>query len=118
MRAYYRTRRDAVRDALRSSMPAGVTATAPDGGFSLWVQMPTACSSIQVYLRALEQGVTISLGQAHDIDGRDLNCFRLCDGWASPGEIRWGVDILGCIAREAITRKPVQAAATGAGGPV
>ncbi len=118
MRAHYRQRRDAARDALRSSMPDGVTFTVPDGGFSLWVQLPSGSSAIQVYLRALEQGVTIYPGPAHDIDGRYLNCFRLCYGWPSPDEIRRGVEILGRIVRETLKRGPVDATATGAGVPL
>lgn len=118
MRAYYRQRRDAVRDALRSAMPAGVTFTVPDGGFSLWVQLPSGCSSIQVYLRALEHGVTIYPGPAHDIDGRYLNCFRLCYGWPTPDEIRRGVDILARIVRDTLKRGPAETTATGIGAPV
>ena len=88
IRAAYKLRRDAAMAALEQHMPKGVSWTRPEGGFQLWVTMPPAISSIQLFLQAVEAGVAIVPGPAHDVDGRFLNCFRLGYGYCSPEEIR------------------------------
>jgi DNA-binding transcriptional MocR family regulator len=118
MRPYYRERREAILAALEAGMPEGVTFTRPEGGFHLWVQMPPGYSSIQVYLAAIERGVCIHPGPAHDIDGRYLNCFRLGFAWPDPAQIRKGVGILGGIVRGMMKSGPVEPSATGIGLPV
>lgn len=87
MRDYYRARRDAVLKAL-AAMPEGVTWTKPEGGFQMWVTMPRGLSSIQLYLLALERGVAISPGPAHDIDGRFVNSFRIGYGHLAPEKLK------------------------------
>jgi DNA-binding transcriptional MocR family regulator len=91
MRAYYRPRRDAAVAALREFMPEGVSWTRPQGGFQLWVTLPRGMSSIQLFLRGIDQGVAINPGPLHDIDGRFANAFRLGYAHATPDEIRRGV---------------------------
>lgn len=118
MRAHYRERRDAMCAALEKHLPSGAGFTRPDGGFQLWVRMPDGYSSIQLYLRALEQGVAICPGPTHDIDGRYLGCFRLGYGWASPQEIRKGIEILGRLMRGMLKEGPGEASVTGIGLPV
>ncbi len=87
VRTAYRAGRDAAFGALAKYMPEGVSWTRPEGGFQLWVTMPPAISSIQLFLHAVEQGVSIVPGPAHDVDGRFLNCFRLGYGYCSPEEL-------------------------------
>jgi 2-aminoadipate transaminase len=115
MRAYYRERRDAALSALKEHMPEGVTWTRPQGGFQLWVTMPRGLSSIQLFLAAIEQGVSINPGPAHDIDGRFVNCFRLGYGHVSPAEIRTGIQRLGVIIRRLSTRSSAHESAVGLG---
>ncbi len=91
IRANYKLRRDAAVAALEQLMPKGVSWTRPEGGFQLWVTMPPAISSIQLFLQAVEAGVAIVPGPAHDVDGRFLNCFRLGYGYCSPEEIRTAI---------------------------
>jgi DNA-binding transcriptional MocR family regulator len=88
IRAIYRERRDVALAALKEQMPTGVTWTRPQGGFQLWVTLPRQVSSVQLFLDAVEHGVSINPGPVSDIDGRYLNCFRLGYGHATPGEIR------------------------------
>ena len=118
MRPYYRERREAMVEALEGCLPREVAFTRPEGGFHLWVQMPPGYSSIQVYLAALERGVCIYPGPAHDIDGRYVNCFRLSFGWPDPGRIRQGVGVVGGIVRGMLKNGPVEPSVTGIGLPV
>jgi DNA-binding transcriptional MocR family regulator len=118
MRPYYRERRDALVGALERLMPEGVTFTRPEGGFQLWVQMPPGFSSIQVYLQAIERGVCIYPGPAHDIDGRYGHCFRLGYGCVAPDAIRRAVETLAGIVKGMLKNGPAEPSVTGVGLPV
>ena len=106
MRSYYRSRRDAALAALSECMPKGVSWTHPQGGFQHWVTMPQQASSIQLFLQAIERGVAIVPGPAHDVDGGCVNSFRLGYGNASPEEIRIGVGRLAEIIGGMLARRP------------
>jgi GntR family transcriptional regulator/MocR family aminotransferase len=118
IRAHYRERCEVICQALERHMPEGVVFTRPEGGFHLWVQMPVGFSSVQVYLQALERGVAIYPGSAHDIDGQYLHCFRLSYGCASPEEIQRGVEVVAQVVRDTLKRGPAEPAATGVGLPM
>jgi DNA-binding transcriptional MocR family regulator len=115
VRAAYRAGRDAAIGAMEKHMPKGVSWTRPEGGFQLWVTMPPAISSIQLFLQAAEQGVSIVPGPAHDVDGRFLNCFRLGYGYCAPEEIRKGVARLARIVERLAARTAEQGPASGLG---
>lgn len=115
MRAYYRARRDAALAALEAHMPEGVTWTRPQGGFQLWVTLPAGLSSIRLFLQAIERGVAIAPGPAHDVDGRHLNSFRLGYGHAGPEEIRSAVRKLAHAVEDLVARGPEGAPAAGLG---
>jgi GntR family transcriptional regulator/MocR family aminotransferase len=100
VRTHYRVRREAVLRALETCMPEGVTWTRPEGGFQLWVTLPEGLSSIQLYAMALDVGVAVSPGPAHDIDGRFVNCFRLGYGHLPPDRIRTAVERLAGTVRQ------------------
>lgn len=100
VRGIYRERADAAVEALERALPSGVSFTRPEGGFHLWVTLPAGASAIQLYLRALERGVAVSPGPAHDIDGRFTNCFRVSTSHASPAELRDAIGRLAAIIRQ------------------
>jgi DNA-binding transcriptional MocR family regulator len=97
MHALYKLRRDAALAALEKNMAKTVSWTSPEGGFQLWVTMPPATSSIQLFLQGIEHDVAIVPGPAYDVDGRYLNSFRLGYGACTPEEIRTGVGRLARI---------------------
>jgi len=74
--------------------------------------MPPAISSIQLFLQAVEAGVAIVPGPAHDVDGRFLNCFRLGYGYCSPEEIRTAIARLARII-EGLAARGAQAGSPG-----
>jgi 2-aminoadipate transaminase len=115
VRAAYRVGRDAAVGALEKYMAKSVAWMRPQGGFQLWVTMPPAISSIQLFLAAAEQGVSIVPGPAHDVDGRFLNCFRLGYGYCPPEEIRTGIARLGQIIQRLGARGAEQGPASGLG---
>ena len=93
-REHYRIRRDVVLDSLKKCMPAGVTWTCPQGGFHLWVELPSGYSSIALYLLAIERGVVIAPGPQMDIDHRFISAFRLGYGSVEPDKLRESIELL------------------------
>jgi DNA-binding transcriptional MocR family regulator len=115
VRAAYRIGRDAAVGALEKYMPRGVSWTRPEGGFQLWVTMPPAISSIRLFLHAVEQGVSIVPGPAHDVDGRFLNCFRLGYGYCSHQELGTAIGRLAQIIERLAARGAEQGPPGGLG---
>jgi DNA-binding transcriptional MocR family regulator len=56
-RAVYRSRRDAMLEALDREMPEGVTWTAPNGGFFLWLTLPEGFDTDAMLPEATDRGV-------------------------------------------------------------
>ncbi len=48
--------------AVGEHFPAGTRVTAPDGGFLVWVELPSGSEALPLYQRALQAGVTFAPG--------------------------------------------------------
>src|SRR5205085_1179513 len=99
MRRRYRERRDAAVAALESRLPPACSFTRPQGGFQLWVTLPPGVSSLETFLRAVQAGVAVGPGPAHDVDGRYAGALRLGYGREDPPRIREGIRRLGDVVR-------------------
>ena len=99
MRRRYRERRDAAVAALESRLPPACSFTRPQGGFQLWVTLPPGVSSLETFLRAVQAGVAVGPGPAHDVDGRYAGALRLGYGREDPPRIREGVRRLSEVVR-------------------
>jgi DNA-binding transcriptional MocR family regulator len=64
-------------DAIVRYFPAGTCMTRPLGGFILWVEMPAGTDAIQLYHRAIEQGISIVPGPLFSLSGKYGNHIRL-----------------------------------------
>src|SRR5262249_33027233 len=64
LRTLYRTRRDLMLSALERAMPPGVAWTRPEGGYFLWVTLPSQVRAQEVTRIALEAGVSLAAGDA------------------------------------------------------
>lgn len=103
---HYRMRRDAVLAALNNYMPEEITWTEPKGGFHMWLELPERYSSIVLFLKAIEQGVSILPGPRMDIDHRYVNCIRLSFGSLDVGDIKEGVELLAAAVRDLLEAPP------------
>ena len=90
-RIYYKKLRDITLSALSTYMPKEITWTKPEGGFQLQVQLPEGFSSIELYMRSLENGAAFLPGPLQDQHNGYLNTFRLCYGSMSANEIDEGI---------------------------
>lgn len=87
----YSQRRDAMLDALTTSMPAGVSWTKPRGGFFVWLKLPEGIDSKVMLPRALAAGVAYVPGIGFYSNGEGGGQLRLSYCFPEPERIREGV---------------------------
>lgn len=87
----YAERRDAMLEALEEHFPQEAEWTRPEGGFFVWVTLPSFVDTVTLLPEAVEHGVTFVPGEAFYADGRGRNCMRLAFCYARPVEIREGI---------------------------
>ncbi len=114
-REHYCIRRDAALDALERFMPSGVSWTVPQGGFHMWVEVPSGYSSIALFLLAVERGVAAIPGPVQDINHRFINAFRLSYGSVEPDQVTEGVELLADAVLELLKSSPTDSGLSGLG---
>ncbi len=86
-------------EAVVRYFPAGTRMTHPAGGFILWIEMPEGTDAIQLYHRALKQGISIVPGPLFSLSNKYGNHIRLSAAqW--DGRIEQGIKTLGALAHE------------------
>jgi 2-aminoadipate transaminase len=96
----YRSRRDAMLEALEEHMPKGASWTSPAGGFYVWLTLPEWLDSKALLAAAVERRVAYVPGTAFFPDGRGTNMLRLAFCYPSEDRIHEGVSRLGALLRE------------------
>jgi 2-aminoadipate transaminase len=105
LRHEYRTRRDAMGQALHEHFPAAAKWGSPDHGVFFWVELPPEVDALALLAVALEkERVAFIPGHAFtvDVSNRMTNCMRLNFSHSSPELIRDGIARLGKLVKEAL----------------
>jgi DNA-binding transcriptional MocR family regulator len=71
-------------EAVAESFPPGTKVSRPAGGFVLWVELPEGTDTLDLYDRALAEGILFSPGAIFSASGRFGNCLRLSAGVWNP----------------------------------
>jgi len=100
LRRHLRSRRDALLGALEETMPAGTVWTRPEGGYQVWLDLPSPMDSREVYADGLRAGVLVAPGFQFHGDGRPSRGLRLSIAAADEPAIRTGVERLASVLRE------------------
>ena len=88
----YRVRRDAMLKALDEYFPPEASYTRPQGGFFVWVTLPSYVDTDSMLSEALEAGVTYVPGTGFFPDGvTGRNCMRINFSYESPEHIEEAV---------------------------
>jgi DNA-binding transcriptional MocR family regulator len=87
----YRSRRDAMLDALEEHFPSTATWTRPSGGFYVWVALPEWSDTTAMLAAAVERRVAYVPGTAFYPDARGADRMRLAYCYPSEDRIREGV---------------------------
>ncbi|MHB8469230.1 MAG: aminotransferase-like domain-containing protein [Gaiellaceae bacterium] len=92
-------RRDAMLEALEQHLPGDATWSRPEGGYFVWVDLPSGPDSAELLLRAEEAGVTFVKGTDFFPSGGGERSLRLAFSYVSPAEIAAGVERLAPLLR-------------------
>ena len=101
-RELYQERRDAMLEALDAMMPPGITWTKPDGGFYVWLTLPSGLDSKVMQPRGLHARVAYVPGIGFYADGQGRRDLRLSYCFPEPDRIREGVRRLASVVEEEI----------------
>lgn len=94
-------------DAVTHTFPPGTRITRPSGGYVLWVQLPEAVDSLELYSLALQGGITLTPGYLFSPTNQFSNFIRLnAAAWSYP--IMHALDKLGDMIVELAGRSKVQ----------
>ena len=96
-----RARRDAMLDALAREMPDDASWTRPEGGYFVWLELPSGPPTAELLVEAEEAGVTFVKGTDFFADGEGEHALRLAFSFVSPDEIAEGVARLAALVRAA-----------------
>ncbi len=88
-------RLDAVLQACERYLPRGATFTRPEGGMSLWVELPRPLTSEALLARVQENGVDFLPGRYFSAKAAHPRGLRISFGGLSPEQITRGMQILG-----------------------
>jgi 2-aminoadipate transaminase len=98
----YRSRRDAMLEALRTHFPPQASWTEPDGGLFVWATLPPYIDTSDLLAKALREDVAFVPGQAAYVDGRGRNSMRLNFSGSGEEEIREGIRRIGKVIAEQV----------------
>ena len=97
-----RERRDAMLEALARELPEDASWTRPEGGYFVWLELPSGPPTSDLPSEAEEAGVTFVKGSDFFPGGRGgERALRLAFSFVSPDEIAEGVSVLGSLVRAA-----------------
>lgn len=100
MRQHYTQARDAMLAGIKASFPAQTRVSYPEGGFVLWVELPSHIDANKLNEQAKLQGVMIAPGQLFSATGKYRNCFRLNYIHGNEATRAKGLQILGKLLAE------------------
>jgi 2-aminoadipate transaminase len=98
----YRSRRDAMLEALAAHFPPEATWTEPEGGLFIWATLPEYIDTEDLLAKALREDVAFVPGRSAYVDGRGRSSMRLNFSGANEGEIREGIRRIGKVVAEQV----------------
>jgi 2-aminoadipate transaminase len=100
LRSEYQVRCETMLTALEAEMPAGVRWSRPSGGFFIWLEFADGrVNTNQLAIESNAAGCTFIPGESFYTDGAGTHALRLSFSFATPEEIRRGIEILASVIR-------------------
>lgn len=97
LRATLQVQRQHTAETIASHFPPGTRLTLPDGGLSLWVELPQQLSSKRVFGAALKEQILVSPGLMFSNSLRFDAFLRISCGWPVDREVEQALRRLGQI---------------------
>lgn len=67
----------AALESLQRHLPRGFQVIRPEGGYFLWIELPTGHDAIEIHRRALERGFSVAPGPIFSAKRQFSNCLRI-----------------------------------------
>ncbi len=101
-------RLEAVLRACSRYLPSGASFTRPEGGMSLWIELPAPLTAEILLRRVEERGINFLPGRYFSPQSAHLRGLRISFGGLSPQEITRGIQIIGETAAEELAASAAQ----------
>jgi DNA-binding transcriptional MocR family regulator len=98
LRQTLRERRDVAVRALAQHWPAARLNRVPDGGFSLWLELPAGVDDVGFVALAARAGVSLTAGAPWFAAERPAPFVRISTAGATASDLEAGIEKLGVIA--------------------
>jgi DNA-binding transcriptional MocR family regulator len=99
LRRAYQSQAALMTQAICEFFPPETRVTRPTGGHVLWVELPPAFDSLQLYREAVEQHISIAPGVMFSPSGSYGNCFRLNSGLPWSERVEQAMQTLGRLTK-------------------
>jgi len=99
-RSIYKEKRNAVLKNLKDYMPEGITWTKPKGGFFIWIHLPEALNSEDVFKEAIKNNVAFVTGDAFLPEGYPNNYIRISYSNLPVSKLNKGIEILSNVIKK------------------
>ena len=76
-RAAYHQKIEGMSAYITEMFPQGTTVSNPQGGFFLWVQLPSEIDTLNLYYRAREKNISLAPGGMFSVNNTYSNCLRM-----------------------------------------
>ncbi len=97
VRAALVSRLDVALTALRQHFPHAIVRRVPEGGFSVWVELPRGVSEAELTAAAFDKGVRVTEGAAWFPPGKYADHVRIALSGATTDDLERGIATLGRI---------------------
>lgn len=105
MRKLCAARLAAVEEALVRHMPSETRWTHPNGGMSIWVELPPGFDANELLVRARERGIVFAPGRYFYVQSPQPNTLRLGFSGLEERQIARGIAMLGDILRSELGKR-------------
>jgi DNA-binding transcriptional MocR family regulator len=100
----YAHKQDVLRRAIERHFPPGVHVIYPDGGMSVWVELPAFVDAAELLVKARERRVIFAPARYFYFQNPKHNALRLCFTALPDDKIEKGVAILGDLLKAEVRR--------------
>ncbi|MFC0139033.1 PLP-dependent aminotransferase family protein [Erwinia mallotivora] len=100
LRQQLEQRKNQARHALKRHLPASARINDSQGGYFLWVELPTEVNTTELYYRALRHNISIAPGKMFSSGEQYANYFRFNTAWEWGEQQDAAVATLGRLVRE------------------
>ncbi|MFA7578911.1 PLP-dependent aminotransferase family protein [Castellaniella sp.] len=106
MRRQYQRQRDIMSEWVRRYFPSGTRISHPQGGFTLWIELPDACDTLALDPMLREHSIAIAYGTIFSASGKYRNCMRLSHASAFSSRTEWAIQQIGTMLRTIMLANP------------